>query len=270
MAQLTVEAGIRGTVASYSPEPCVSPHDALYPATRTGSVWWRQCDVVMVDYLTSDDAAAAVLPAPCRLIRTSSPGTALVNLLFLSYHAAESRDPYLEMAVNIPCLFQGDVWSYVAFIEVTDERERSGYDQEGGTISLEDGGDEVYCALERHEGAPLASIGFRRQAAPISVPWPADERRVLPYAFNQTIALPPPAAAARPLLLRLLSLWPERQLMGTCWALEQGQAWVGEVSVSINREDNDALPDLPPYRTLGGLFYKGHMSAGPAPVSGEL
>jgi hypothetical protein len=77
----------------------------LYKLEADGRAWFKDSDMVALTYLTSEAAAAAVLPSEFSLPRTPVEGLALAMLTFWKSRSG-TLEPFSEVNLQIPCLYQ--------------------------------------------------------------------------------------------------------------------------------------------------------------------
>src|ERR1017187_3359105 len=128
-------------------------------------VLYKGVSMLIYEYATSADAAAALFPAQCGFLVDPKlqlpPNLATVTMLFAEYQWS-SRGPYNEIAQSIPCPYKGKPMKYTTLLHVTNDtaltmgRECGGIPKKMGHIPF--GRDPNYsCYLERPAGTQICS-----------------------------------------------------------------------------------------------------------------
>ena len=242
----------------------------LFPSPEADHLWWwRDIDIIVMSYLTTEAAAAAVLPSEFSLPTAPAPGLAGVALTFGKYRGG-TLEPYNEVLVQVPCLYKGQPYLYIASIYVTTDqalasgREMLGFPKKLATIELDSSGIQFTGRLSRH-GERVASISFKQQNTLFSVPLPAKEKVVLPMPYNQLLVLPEPTGRPQGLLFRFATtrFIPEAiapQHIESLWQWEQGTVLAGEGSIEYVPSDAEPLAKLPVVGTFASMLFKGDMA----------
>ncbi len=231
--------------------------------------WWRDIDIIVMSYLTTEAAAAAVLPSEFSLPRSPAQGLAGVALTFAKYRGG-TLEPYNEVILQVPCLYKGQPYLYIPFIYVTTDqalasgRELFGFPKKLSTIELDSSGAQFTGSLERH-GVRVASIGFKQQNSLFSLPLPAKEKVVLPTPFDQLLVLPEPAGRPQSLqfLFATTRFIPDAiapQHIESLWKWEQGTVLAGEGSIEYAPSDAEPLAKLPVVGVFASMLFKGDMA----------
>jgi hypothetical protein len=269
---------IKGDIALKN-APLGMPYNGpLYDNTPEGGWRWQNSDVIIVDVLTDAKTAAAFLPEQMTTYPLPYlPGKSLMKLMFADYQQT-SLGPYKEVVVQIPALYKGQLSMYVPFIYVNTDaamaagREMGGYPKKIANIGLEQFGNEWRGYLER-DGKRLLSISSRRGRKLLETPLPADKPVVLPFPFNMTFPLPPPAGKPQdfiPLPLTSLRDIPGfgkknpdpalAQLILANWQL-YGAFYQGDAtSLAVEASDSDPIYKLPVMKVLGSLHGHGGLN----------
>lgn len=251
----------------------------LYKPEADGLWWWKDCDMVAITYLTSEAAAAAVLPSEFSLPRTPAEGLAVATLVFAKYRGG-TLEPYNEVIVQVPCLYQGQLYLYVPSIYVTTDealasgRELGGFPKKLATIGLDSSGAQFTGSLERH-GMRVASINFKQQHTLFSVPLPAKEKVVLPPPFDQLFVLPEPTGTQQGLSSRIAAtrfipdgIAPNH--IESLWRFEQGTVFAGEGRIEYAPSGTEPLAKLPVVGVIASTLFRGDMACYGAKVLTEM
>jgi hypothetical protein len=249
----------------------------LYPAMGPNNPWvWKNVDMAIIDYLTPEAAAAAVLPADAHLVGIPDlPGQADVKLVFAKYGKGGTIDPYHEVVVGIPCIYGGQLAMYVAFIYVTTDdamasgRELGGFPKKIADIRLESMGDQVVGTMTRG-GDEIASFSLTKGKGLFSLPLPADTQVKVGYPYNLTLPLPAPTGKPEPYALPFLSMrvipntqvekepYAVEQLNSSVWELAEGPIFgTTNAAVDLRPSEKDPLYKLPVNYVLSGIYLQG-------------
>jgi acetoacetate decarboxylase len=217
------------------------PSDA--PLYQRLPFYYRNVSILIYEYVTDADAAAALLPAHLEL---TDPPTA--TLLFAQYPWS-SLGPYNEVAQALKCTYRGQPMSYAVRLHVTDDaamaagREIAGFPKKMADIEFAPGAPYL-STIDRPHGLRLCSATFNpTQPAPIPLPW------TLPFVCLRLI--PSPEEASAPSLL---------QLIGTDWVFESGQVWAGQGSFHFTgASEFDPYHHLPLRQLHSSMLFMGNM-----------
>jgi acetoacetate decarboxylase len=242
-------------------------------------VWhWSDIDVVIVDYLTDANSAAAMLPEQMSTFPIPElPGYAAVKAVWAHYRDS-SFGPYNEFMPVIPCLFNGELYLDVPLIYVDNDaamaggREIGGWPKKMADIKFDRIGNEYRCSLERH-GQRLASASMKIGGKLFSTPLPANEPVSLPYPYNMTMPLPPPTGKPQetvPLPTSSLKVIPGvgvdnptpvvARLVGSPWHMK-GTFFSGSGgTISYRQSEEDPFYKLPVLKVLGAMYFEGGMT----------
>jgi acetoacetate decarboxylase len=240
-------------------------------------VWnWTDIDVVIVDYLTDANSAAAMLPEQLSTFPIAElPGYAAVKAVWAHYRDT-SFGPYNEFMPVIPCLHNGELYLDVPLIYVDNDaamaagREIGGWPKKFATITFDRIGDEYRCSLERH-GQRLASSSIKIGGKLLSTPLPADKPVSLPYPWNMTLPLPPPTGKEQATVLlptASLKVVPQvgsddpvvARVIGSPWHMKGDFYKASEGSISYRKSDADPFYKLPVLKVLGATYFEGEMT----------
>jgi acetoacetate decarboxylase len=267
----SIPTGLKGKLTKKNFGPSMPSYAPTYPALDPEGWDWLDIDLVMVDYLTNAEAAAEWLPAQCDLVQIpTAPGQSAVKVIFANYRGG-TLPPYKEVVQNIPCIYKGQIFLYVAQIWVdtdsgmTSGREIGGYPKPIGS------------------GNRIASCTFQKTGRMVSLPLPANRKPVFPFPYNLTMPLPEPTGKPQGLPFSTLGIrlvpnggasgkedaWALAQITGNTWTLEKGVLWAGEASLSFRASELDPLHKLPVNMVLDAMLFQGDMSGG-APFADPL
>lgn len=228
--------------------------------------WWKDSDLISITYLTPETAAAALLPSEFSLLHMPVEGLVAVMLTFAKYRGG-TLEPYNEVFLQIPCLYEDRLYLYIPSMYVTTDqamasgRELAGFPKKLAMIQLDSSGAQFTGALERH-GRWIGRIAFTQGQELFSLPLPAQERIVVPAPFDQTLVLPGPSGKPQGLPLRVATT---RYIPGvvaphhieSCWRWEQGTVWAGEGSIAYAPSDTESLVQLPVVGVVASLLFRG-------------
>jgi len=237
---------------------------------------WTDIDVIIVDYLTDANSAAAMLPEELSTFPIAElPGYAAVKAVWAHYRDS-SFGPYNEFMPVIPCLHNGELYLDVPLIYVDNDsamaggREIGGWPKKMADISFDRIGNQYRCSLERH-GQRLASSSINIGGKLLSTPLPADKPVSLPYPWNMTLPLPPPTGkeqATVPLPTASLKVVPQvgsddpvvARVIGSPWHMK-GDFYKGsDASISYRQSEEDPFYKLPVLKVLGSTYFEGSMT----------
>lgn len=215
-------------------------------------VLYRGVTMLIYEYITSAEAAAALLPAQCQLIDVpNAPKAAVAMLLFAEYQWS-TIGPYNEVAQAIPCIYKGKLMTYAVRLHVTTDRaltmgrECGGFAKKLGDIPFKH--DMSYASwLDRPTGMRICS-GVMEPGSKL----PANSEHALSAIdFISLRVMPNIGDPDHPSLC---------QLMRTKWLFENGETWMGNGSFSLtgvsSLDPYHKLPCLQPYKNL---LYMGEM-----------
>jgi acetoacetate decarboxylase len=226
--------------------PLDTPLYGRLPVLYTG------VSMLIYEYVTSADAAAALLPAQLELVDVpNAPNAAIAMLLFAEYPWS-TIGPYNEVAQALVCTYKGKMVTYAVRLHVTTDRaltmgrECGGFAKKLGDIPFNH--DMSYASwLERPTGIRICS-GVMEPGVQL----PADSPNALnAIDFVSLRVMPNIADPDNPSL---------RQLIHTKWLFVNGQTWTGNGSFSYTGTSSldpyHKLPCLAPYKNL---LYMGEM-----------
>jgi hypothetical protein len=249
----------------------------LYPAMGPNNPWvWKNVDMAIVDYLTPETAAAAMLPAGAQLVAIPDlPGQAVVKLVFAKYGKGGTLGAYDEVVVGIPCIYAGQLAMYVAFIYVTTDdamasgRELGGFPKKLANIRFETLGNEVVGIMERG-GDEIVSFSFSKGGKLFSLPLPANDQVKIGHPYNLTLPVPAPTGKPQPYLLPFLSMrvipnieveqtrYAVQELNTSLWELVDGPIFgTANAAVALRPSEKDPLYKLPVNYVLSGVYLEG-------------
>lgn len=218
------------------------PVDA--PAYPRPPYAYRDAELVVFEYVTDADAAAALLPASLEL--TDEP---TVELSFARYPWS-TLGPYNELIVALLCTHGGQPYKHAVVLYVDSDtalvsgRELAGFPKKLARITVEPGA--VYgCRLERPAGITLCT-GVFEAAAPVPFPLPSTRQ------FTSLRALPDPENPGG------FSL---AELVQTDWIIEAGEVFMGTGSCHLTGVSAlDPLHLLPIRRPLVSMLMRCRMT----------
>jgi acetoacetate decarboxylase/3-phenylpropionate/cinnamic acid dioxygenase small subunit len=248
------------------------------PMYDTAPAWfWKNIDVVIVDYLTTVQAAVAMLPENVTTFPVPDmPGYSAAKQVWAHYEDS-SFGPYNEMFVLIPCLYKGEMYLYNPFIYVDNDKAMAGGREIGGwpkklaDIKIERYGGEFRLALDRG-GVRVASASVQVGSKLFSTPLPADKPINMGFPYSLTFPLPAPngkpqeSVALPTMTLKLIpGIGAERpepalaQLIGAPWKCT-GDFYGGSGSVAYTPSESDPLHKLPSLKVLDAMYFRGKMT----------
>jgi len=243
----------------------------LFPGPNADNCsWMRNVDQVLTVYLTPAAAAAALLPSEFSLPKFPGGELTPVSLMFAKYGEGGTIAPYNEVAVAIPCLYNGQPYSYCPYICVDTDaalvagRELLGFPKKLATFELNCSGAQFIGAMERH-GVRVVSIGFDQEDKLFSVPLPANEKVVLRTPFDQLFTLPEPTGKPQgfPIAVvttRFIAYAIAPQHIVSVWRWEKGTVWTGKGSVEYALSDADPLAKLPVAQIIASVRFRGDIA----------
>jgi acetoacetate decarboxylase len=212
-------------------------------------VLYKGVSMLIYEYVTGADAAAALLPAQLELAAppTLPPKTALAMLLFAEY-SWSTLGPYNEVAQAIQCTYKGTPMTYAVRLHVTTDRaltmgrECGGFAKKLGDIPFRR--DMSYASwLDRPAGVRICS-GVMEPG--VQLP-----RSLDPIDFVSLRVMPNVAKPDTPSLC---------QLVHTKWLFVNGELWSANGSFSFTGasalDPYHKLPCLQPAETM---LYLGEM-----------
>ena len=264
-----IETGLQGQL-NKSRLPYVMG-DLLPRPNADNCFWMRNVDQVITVYLTPAAAAAALLPSEFSLPKFPAGGElAPVSLMFAKYGEFGTIAPYNEVAVGIPCLYNGQPYSYCPYICVDNDaalvsgREFHGFPKKLATFDLKCSGAQFIGAMERH-GVRVVSFSFDQEDKLFSVPLPANEKVVLRAPFDQLFALPEPTGKPQGFPIAVVTtrfiadaIAPQHRV--SVWRWEKGTVWTGKGSVEYALSDADPLAKLPVAQIIASVRFRGDIA----------
>jgi acetoacetate decarboxylase len=253
--------------------PAVGP---LYKLSKE-PMYWKDCDFIIVDYLTTAEAAAAFLPEGVTTFPIKdAPGYSAVKIIWAKYRES-SVGAYNELIVAIPCLYGKQMWLYVPLIYVTTDqamasgREIGGWPKKLANIDIQRVGNNYQLVFERHgmELSCTATVGKKMFSTPIA----ANDTIEMSFPYNVTLPLPPasdkpqPAVPLPTLTFKYIpgigSANPKpvvAQLIGAPWMLSGDFHATANVAMNVHSTEEDPLGKLPVLNLLGATFISGDMT----------
>lgn len=291
----TIEPGLKGTLSpeeyTTGPMPYWGP---TYPAK--GPYFYRDTDMVVVAYATDADKAAALIPKELDLVKIAAlPGQAPVNLVFAKYRENDQIGPYMEMIVNIPVLYKGQLYLYVPAIYVDNDaaltagREFGGYPKKMADITMRNYGDLFLSQMSRGSMqektsdpnfSDVASSSVTKGGTLFTVPLPADKAVQLPFPYNLLIPTPPATGKPQDFILptmglrRIPGIGPGPngaagaeilELIGSPWNVTKAEVFAGlNASMELYPSKEDPIGRLLPVNSvLGAYILRGDLQTDP-------
>jgi acetoacetate decarboxylase len=205
--------------------------------------YYKNVSMLLFDYVTDAEAAAALLPE--QLVLSDPPEATLV---FAEYPWS-TLGPYNEVAQALKCTYKGQPMYYAVRLHVTADsamaagREIAGFPKKMADISFTRG-DLYLSTIERPRGLRLGSANFKPVApAKVPLPW------TLPFVCLRLI--PTPEESPKPSLL---------QLVGTKWVFTSGEIWSGQGSFQYTgASELDPYHKLPLLKMVTAMLFMGDM-----------
>jgi acetoacetate decarboxylase len=249
------------------------------PLFNNAPVWnWNGIDIIIFDYLTDENSAAAMLPEQCTTLPIPDlPGFSAVKHVWAVYPDS-SFGPYNEFFPGIPCLFEGQLFIYVPFIYVDNDsacaagREIGGWPKKMADIKIDRVANEYRCSIERR-GKRFASASMNVGGKLFSTPLPADKNVTLSYPYNMTFPLPPATGKEQPdvaLPSASLKLFPGvngssgkpalAQLIAGPWRMKGTFSGGSGAAIGFGKSEDDPCYKLPVLKLLGAMHFEGDMT----------
>jgi acetoacetate decarboxylase len=206
-------------------------------------ILYKSVTLLIYEYVTDTDAAAALLPAQLEL---TDPAVAM--LLFAEYPWS-TLGPYNEVAQALVCLYKGELMTYAVRLHVTNDaalamgRESGGFPKKLGDIPFEKS--PTYASwLERPAGLRICSG--------VMEPVKKAEQPLAPIHFASLRVIPNIQDSANPSLV---------QLMGTHWRFPAGgDLWDADGSLHFTGASSlDPYHKLPVREYVKKQLYLGDM-----------
>lgn len=131
------------------------------PAVQSPPFYYRNMEMILVEYHTDEEAAVQILPEGLELIE---PATA--SIIIAKYHFS-TFGPYNEAILGVACKWQGEVMTYLPNLFVTQEapliagREIWGYAKKLAHVDVVQEHEEFMGIIERPKGNRLATAVMR-------------------------------------------------------------------------------------------------------------
>jgi acetoacetate decarboxylase/predicted SnoaL-like aldol condensation-catalyzing enzyme len=250
---------------------------ASSPIINNELLWWKDCDFIILDYVTLAAKAAEMLPEGSTTFPIPDmDGFSAVKLIWAKYRDSVVG-PYNELIVAIPCLYEGQMYLYVPLIYVTTDtaliggRELGGWPKKIGEINIERVGKNFNLTFKRGKAelSATASIGYKLFETPL----PANAPVYLGYPHNLTLPLPLPTGKEQPtvpLPTLTTKLFPGvgsanpkpvvAQLIGAPWQISGTFYGASNTSIGMHASKDDPFDSLPILRVIGGTYIAGDMT----------
>lgn len=240
--------------------------------------FWKDTDIVVVDYLTDAKSATAFLPEGMTTLPIAElPGYSAVKQIWARY-GDSSFGPYNEFFIVIPALYKGQMSLYNPLIYVDRDSamaggcEIGGWPKKIGEIRMERSGSGYQLSFARN-GKQLASAEMQVGSKLFSTPLPANTEVHLSYPYNMTFPRPAPTAqpqATIPMPTTTVKLIPGvggdnpppalAQLIWSPWQLKGDFFGGSGTSVKYQPSEDDPLHKLPVLKVLGAMYISGEMT----------
>jgi len=216
------------------------------PLYQPFPVYYRDAQVLSIDYETDLDAALALLPS-----RLEIEGPAVATAIFADYPWS-TVGAYLEVAQVLKCKYEGRDVAYAVHFHVTTPaamsagREIAGFPKKMGEIGFDV--DDFYSSyLDRPSGVRICSADFTpvKKIATLNDPMKKE--------WVSLRVIPNPLDPANPSL---------RELIGTEWNLGPGEVWGGVGHCHLTGASaHDPYHKLPVKEIVGSSLFLGSMAA---------
>jgi hypothetical protein len=276
-----IPAGASGTL---SPDVYLKQgmpgQSSLYP---TGTPYtYRDTEMTLVAFATDEDKAAALIPKELQLVKIPQlPGQASAMAIFAKYRENDQIGPYMEVIVNIPVLYKGQLYLYVPFIYVDTDaamaagREAGGYPKKIANIQMRNYGALRLSTMSRGSMqeksadpnfSDIASSSMKKGGQLFSIPLAADKSPQLPFPYNLILPIPAPTGAPQDYVLttmglrRIQGVGPGAngsdnaviaQLVTSPWKVKQGAIYAAsEVSLEFTPSKEDPIAQMLPVNSV--------------------
>jgi acetoacetate decarboxylase len=212
-------------------------------------VLYKGVSMLIYEYVTTAEAAAALLPAQLELATAPElpPNLAIAMLLFAEY-SWSTLGPYNEVAQAIQCTYNGRPMTYAVRLHVTTDRalamgrECGGFAKKLGDIPFRHA--VSYASwLDRPAGVRICT-GVLEPDVP-------DPAGLAPIDFVSLRLMPNIADPNTPSLC---------QLLHTKWLFQNGELWKANGSFSFTgASDLDPYHKLPCVKAIKNMLYLGEM-----------
>lgn len=131
------------------------------PAVQSPPFYYRNMEMIIVDYLTDEEAALQILPEGLELVE---PATA--SIIIAKYHFS-TFGPYNEAILCLACTWQGQLMTFLPNLFVTQEapliagREIWGYAKKLAHVDVVTEHEEYMGIIERPKGNRIATAVMR-------------------------------------------------------------------------------------------------------------
>jgi len=249
---------------------------ACAPVLSNEMLWWKDCDFVIMDYMTLATKAADLLPQGATTFPVPDMnGFSAVKLIWAKYRDSVVG-PYNELIVAVPCLYEGQLYLYVPMIYVTTDtaliggRELGGWPKKIAEINIDRVGNKYNLTFKRGKAelSSTATVGRKIFATPL----PANDPVYLGYPQNLTLPLPPPSGKEQPtvpLPTLTVKLFPGvgsanpkpvvAQVIGAPWQLDGTFYGASNTSIAMHSTKADPFDLLPVLRVIGATVVEGAM-----------
>jgi Acetoacetate decarboxylase (ADC) len=259
---------------------------------------YRDTEMTIVAFTTDEDKAAALIPKELQLIKIPQlPGQSSAMAIFAKYRENDQIGPYMEMIVNIPVLYKGQLYLYVPYIYVDTDaamaagREYGGYPKKIANIQMRSYGALRLSTMSRSSMqeksadpnfSDIASSSMKKGGQLFSIPLAADKSPQLPFPYNLILPMPAPTGAPQDYVLTTMGLRRIAgvgagaggaddsviaQLITSPWKVSQGAVYAAsDISLEFTPSKEDPIAQMVPVNSvLAGVVLRADvMTTAPA------
>jgi hypothetical protein len=282
-----IPAGANGTLSPDIYLKQTMPGQApLYP---TEEFTYRDTEMSLVAFTTDEDKAAALIPKELQLVTIPQlPGQASAVAVFAKYRGNDQVGPYMEVIIDIPVLYKGQLFLYVPYIYVDTDaamaagREFGGYPKKIANIQMRHYGSLWLGTMSRGTAqqksadpnfSDIVSVSMKKAGRLFAVPLSGDKSPELPFPYNEILPMPPPTGQLQSYVLptmglrRIQGVGPGpngnknaviAQLVITPWRVSQGAFFAAnEVSLEFYPSKDDPIAQMLPINSvLAGVIMR--------------
>jgi hypothetical protein len=258
----------------------------LYP---TEEYTYRDTEMSLVAFTTDEDKAAALIPKELQLVKIPQlPGQASAVAVFAKYRGNDQVGPYMEVIIDLPVLYKGQLYLYVPYIYVDTDaamaagREFGGYPKKLANIQMRHYGSLWLGTMSRGTAqqksadpnfSDIVSVSMKKAGRLFAVPLSGDKSPELPFPYNEILPMPPPTGQAQSYVLPTMGLRRIQgvgtgpngsanaviaQLVTTPWRVSQGAFYTAnEVSLEFYPSKEDPIAQMLPINSvLAGVIMR--------------
>jgi hypothetical protein len=282
-----IPAGASGTLSPDVYLKQTMPGQApLYP---TEEYTYRDTEMSLVAFTTDEDKAAALIPKELQLVKIPQlPGQASAVAVFAKYRGNDQVGPYMEVIIDLPVLYKGQLYLYVPYIYVDTDaamaagREFGGYPKKLANIQMRHYGSLWLGTMSRGTAqqksadpnfSDIVSVSMKKAGRLFAVPLSGDKSPELPFPYNEILPMPPPTGQAQSYVLPTMGLRRIQgvgtgpngsanaviaQLVTTPWRVSQGAFYTAnEVSLEFYPSKEDPIAQMLPINSvLAGVIMR--------------